>query len=207
VHTNKWILKRHTNHETRDTNLEDQNVRRYRFGRILSIRHGTAHKTRCLMPFNWGTATHCNTLQHTATHCNTCLSMGEMANRNTLQHAATHRNTHTTHAFQWGKWQAGRTGAKWRQHVIYDTFWVLEWHTLLYWRCRRTDYSYGSCGLESCSHTPTTHMAPPRIIARGWPDVEGTVRPLRGVTYVTFGVTFVTFGVTFVTFWWDLETC
>ena len=34
--------------------LEDQNVRRYRFGRILSIRYGTIHKPRCLMPLNGG---------------------------------------------------------------------------------------------------------------------------------------------------------
>jgi len=36
-------------------------------------------------------------------------------------------------------------------------------HKLLYLRCGLTDFSCGSCDLQSCSHTPTTHMAPPRI--------------------------------------------
>jgi len=43
-----------------------------------------------------GTATHCNTLQHTATHCNTLHLMewqviaGTARHCNTLQHTATH---------------------------------------------------------------------------------------------------------------------
>jgi len=38
-----------------------------------------------------GTATHCNTPQHTATHCNTLQHTA--THRNTLQHTATHCNT------------------------------------------------------------------------------------------------------------------
>jgi len=44
---------------------------------------------------------------------------------------------------------------------IWGTFWLLKSHTLVYVRCGRKDFSCGSYDVKSCSHTPTTRMAPP----------------------------------------------